>query len=54
MDNFVQDMADGEGDDDEDLGEPALEDPEDVEFFEEFISRINNDDFLFGSLRKKF
>jgi hypothetical protein len=34
MDDFVQDMADGRGDSDEDLGEPALVDPKDAEFFE--------------------
>lgn len=38
MDNFVQDMADSGGDDDGDLGEAALEDPEDAEYFEEFIN----------------
>jgi hypothetical protein len=34
MDDFVQDMANGGGDSDEDLGEPALVDPEDAELFE--------------------
>ena len=38
MDDFVQDMADDGGDDDGDLGEAALEDPEDAEFFEELIN----------------
>ena len=38
MDDFVQDMANSGGDDDGDLGEAALEDPEDAEFFEELIN----------------
>jgi hypothetical protein len=34
MNDFVQDIANGWGDSDEDLGEPALVDPEDAELFE--------------------
>jgi hypothetical protein len=45
MDDFVQDMADEVGDsDNEDLGVPALVDPEDAELFEQLINRLDNDD----------
>jgi len=36
------------GNGDEDLGEPNLEDPKDVEVFEEFTNCLDNDDLLFG------
>ena len=52
MDDFVQDMADGGGDsDNEDLGEPALVDRENAKLFEELINYLDNNDLLFGSLR---
>ena len=52
MDDFVQDMADGGGDsDNEDLDELALVGPEDAELFVQLINRLDNDDLLFGSPR---
>ena len=47
MDNFVQDMVnDGGDDDDEDNGEAVLEDPKDAKFFEDFINHLDSDDLL--------
>jgi len=51
MDDFIQDVVDGDGNNNEDLGEPVLEDPEYTELFEEFINRLDNADLLFGSPR---
>jgi len=44
MDDFVQDMVNGGGnnDNDEDLGEPALVDPKDEELFEQLINHLDN------------
>ena len=47
MDDFVKDMVNGGGDNDndEDLGEPALVDPKD-ELFEQLINHLDNNNNL--------
>jgi hypothetical protein len=52
MNDFVQDMVDDRGDNDEDPSEVATTlDPKDAQFFEDFVNHLDNDDLLYGSPR---
>jgi hypothetical protein len=51
-DDFVHDVIEGEDDNAEDIAEVASDDPEDMEFFQDFINCLDNDDLIYGSPRR--
>jgi hypothetical protein len=48
----MHDVIEGEDDNAEDIAEVASDDPKDMEFFQDFINCLDNDDLIYGSPRR--